>query len=63
MERGTLIGFPGECDPLAMKTLDRVPERRAVRFLKHVGPDLDDVIRTHSEEEPIEGGVVQSAQR
>ena len=42
-----------------METLDRVPERRAVRLLEYVGPHLNDVIRTHSEEEPIERGVVQ----
>ncbi len=46
-----------------MKPLNRVLKGRPIGLLQNVGPDLNNVVRPHSQEEPIEGRVVQSAQR
>jgi len=48
-------------DGLAVKSLNRVLERRAIAFFENVVADLDDSIWSHGKEESIKGRMVQSA--
>jgi len=45
-----------------MQGLDRVAKRRSILFEEHVRPNFDDVVGTDSDEESVEGSVVQMAE-
>ena len=46
-----------------MKPFQAVEQHRAVLLLEDVAPDLDDSVRTHTDEQLVERGVMQFAQR
>ena len=46
-----------------MQSLDGMPKCWTINLLENVGANLDDVVRAHSQEESIEGRVVQPAER
>jgi hypothetical protein len=54
-----MLSLPRENDPLTVETLNRMTEGRPIRFSKKVGTDLDHIVWAHTNEEPIEGRMVQ----
>ena len=46
-----------------MQPLNSMPECWTINFFEDVGANFDDVVRAHSQEESIEGRVVQPAER
>ncbi len=46
-----------------MQPLNCVLKCRAIDFLENIGAYLDDVIRSHGQEEPVKGGMMQSTKR
>ncbi len=59
---GKVDGAAGQVDRLAVDLLEAHDEHRAVRFGEDGRADLDDVVGSDGEEEPIERGVVELAQ-
>ena len=47
-------------DGLAMKSLNRVLQCRAIAFLENIGTNFDDSIRSHRKEESIKGRMMQT---
>ena len=48
-------------DALAMEPLKCVLQCRSISFCENVGANLDDVVRSHRQEKPVKGRVVQPA--
>lgn len=56
----SLQRLPRQDDGLAVKPLDCVLKGRSIGFLQNIGANLNDVVRSHSQEEAIKGRVMQS---
>ena len=57
---GPLLRLSRQYNALAVDPLNSVLKCRAIDFFQNVGANLDDMVRSHCQEKPIEGRMVQS---